>query len=174
LTRDPLHGNIRGPSNAEQRWHKAAQALAEVRQRNREAGVGILVEGRRDRRALERLGFSGPVELLHRGWPVDDVVLKLVERYGRVNAMDSGPSLVLLMDWDRTGGRLQTLCRRNLESLDVRFDESLRATLMVCLKPETRVVEGLSGLVDVLVPLIDLYDDLTLRLEVEEKEKRLP
>jgi hypothetical protein len=58
--------------------------------------------------------------------------------------------------------------------LDVRFDESLRATLMVCLKPETRVVEGLSGLVDVLVPLIDLYDDLTLRLEVEEKEKRLP
>lgn len=171
---DDAGANVRGPSNAEHRWHQAAQALAEVRQRNRELGVGILVEGRRDRRALERLGFTGPLELLHRGWPVDDVVLKLVERYGRVNTADNGPSLVLLMDWDRTGGRLQTTCRRNLESLDVKFDERLRSTLMVCLKPETRVVEGLSGLVNVLLPLVDLYDPRSLIPEVEGKEKHLP
>ena len=63
------------------------------------------------------------------------------------------------MDWDRTGGRLQSTIRRNLESLDVRFDEDLRTTLMRCLKPETRVVEGLSGLVDALVPLVEMYDD---------------
>jgi len=29
---------------------------------------------------------------------------------------------------------------------------------MRCLKPETRVVEGLSGLADVLGPLMDMYD----------------
>jgi len=46
-----------------------------------------------------------------------------------------------------------------LESLDVRFDEGLRSTLMVTLKPETRVVEGLSGLIDVLLPLVNLYDE---------------
>ena len=30
---------------------------------------------------------------------------------------------------------------------------------MRCLKPETRVVEGLSGLADALGPLVDMYDD---------------
>ena len=67
--------------------------------------------------------------------------------------------MIVLMDWDRTGGRLQANIRRNLESLDVGFDEQLRSVLMRCLKPETRVVEGLSGLVDVLGPLVDMYDD---------------
>ncbi len=78
------------------------------------------------------------------------------------------------MDWDRTGGRLQTTCRKNLESLDVKFDETLRAVLTVCLKPETRVVEGLSGLVEVLLPLLDLYDEGALTNGPGEKETHLP
>ena len=146
-------------SNAEERWHQAAQALAGARLRNRKANAVVLVEGRRDREALEGLGFSGPIEVLNRGWPVDDVLVFLVETYGRRSQVDRGPSVIVLMDWDRTGGRLQANIRRNLESLDVGFDEQLRSVLMRCLKPETRVVEGLSGLVDVLGPLVDMYDD---------------
>ena len=119
----------------------------------------VLIEGRRDRIALEQLGFSGPIEVLNRGWPVDDVLVYLVETYGRRSRHDGGPTVIVLMDWDRTGGRLQANIRRNLESLDVGFDERLRSVLMRCLKPETRVVEGLSGLVDVLGPLVDMYDD---------------
>ena len=161
---DSYHGFGRGSSNAEERWHKAAQALATARQRNRDANAAVFVEGRRDRIALERLGFSGPVEVLNRGWSVDDVLVHLVETYGRKSTVDEGPSIIVLMDWDRTGGRLQTTIRRNLESLDVRFEERLRSTLMRCLKPETRVVEGLSGLIDVLGPLGDMYDDGSLFL----------
>ena len=159
MTKDSFHGLGRGSSNAEERWHQAAQALAHARQRNRVAKAAIFVEGRRDRLALERLGFSGPVEVLNRGWPVDDVLVHLVETYGRRREEDGGPSVIVFMDWDRTGGRLQATIRRNLESLDVRFDEQLRSTLMRCLKPETRVVEGLSGLADALGPLVDMYDD---------------
>ena len=159
MTADSFHGMGRGSSNAEERWHHAAQELASARARNRTAGAAVLVEGRRDRIALERLGFTGPIEVLNRGWSVDDVLVYLLETYGRKSKVDNGPSIVVLMDWDRTGGRLQTTIRRNLESLDLRFDERLRSTLMRCLKPETRVVEGLSGLVDVLGPLIDAYDD---------------
>lgn len=159
MTRDSFHGIGRGSSNAEERWHQAAQALAGARLRNRKANAVVLVEGRRDREALEGLGFSGPIEVLNRGWPVDDVLVFLVETYGRRSQVDRGPSVIVLMDWDRTGGRLQANIRRNLESLDVRFDEQLRSVLMRCLKPETRVVEGLSGLVDVLGPLVDMYDD---------------
>jgi 5S rRNA maturation endonuclease (ribonuclease M5) len=95
---------------------------------------------------------------------VDDVLVYLVETYGRRSEKDGGPSVIVFMDWDRTGGRLQANIRRNLESLDVRFDEQLRSTLMRCLKPETRVVEGLSGLAEVLGPLLDMYDEeLNLR-----------
>tara|TARA_A100001035_G_scaffold211352_1_gene171200 strand:+ start:928 stop:1422 length:495 start_codon:yes stop_codon:yes gene_type:complete len=159
VTKDSFHGLGRGSSNVEERWHQAAQALAHARQRNRVAKAAIFVEGRRDRLALERLGFSGPVEVLNRGWPVDDVLVHLVETYGRRREEDGGPSVIVFMDWDRTGGRLQATIRRNLESLDVRFDEQLRSTLMRCLKPETRVVEGLSGLADALGPLVDMYDD---------------
>ncbi len=159
MSTDSYHGPSRGSSNAEERWHKAAQAMAHARQRNREAGATLFVEGRRDRIALEAYGFVGPVEVLNRGWPVDDVLVHLVETYGRRSEVDRGPSIIVLMDWDRTGGRLQSTIRRNLESLDVRFDEDLRMTLMRCLKPETRVVEGLSGLVDALAPLVDMFDD---------------
>jgi|TARA_B100001741_G_scaffold125788_1_gene103491 5S rRNA maturation endonuclease (ribonuclease M5) len=159
MTRDSFHGIGRGSSNAEERWHQAAQALAGARLRNRKANAVVLVEGRRDREALEGLGFLGPIEVLNRGWPVDDVLVFLVETYGRRSQVDRGPSVIVLMDWDRTGGRLQANIRRNLESLDVGFDEQLRSVLMRCLKPETRVVEGLSGLVDVLGPLVDMYDD---------------
>ena len=159
MTKDSFHGLGRGSSNVEERWHQAAQALAHARQRNRVAKAAIFVEGRRDRLALERLGFSGPVEVLNRGWHVDDVLVHLVETYGRRREEDGGPSVIVFLDWDRTGGRLQATIRRNLESLDVRFDEQLRSTLMRCLKPETRVVEGLSGLADALGPLVDMYDD---------------
>ena len=158
MTADSFHGLGRGSSNAEERWHQAAQALAHARQRNRAAGAVMLVEGRRDRLALERLGFSGAVEVLNRGWPVDDVLVHLVETYGRRSDEDGGPSIIVFMDWDRTVDASSHI-RRNLESLDVRFDERLRSTLMRCLKPETRVVEGLSGLAEVLGPLVDMYDE---------------
>jgi 5S rRNA maturation endonuclease (ribonuclease M5) len=120
------------------------------------------VEGLRDRRTLVRLGFTGPIELLNRGWSVDDVLVYLVDTYGRRHVDDNGPTIIVLMDWDRTGGRLQTTCRRNLESLDVSFDESLHRTLLRCLKPETKTVEGISGLTDVLRPIIDQLDEDSL------------
>jgi hypothetical protein len=105
---------------------------------------------------------------------VDDVLVFLVESYGRRREADGDASVILLMDWDRTGGRLQAQCRRNLESLDVCFDETLRSTLMVCLKPETRVVEGLSGLINALGPLIDQYDDALVNDLGQGKEMHLP
>ena len=107
MTKDSFHGLGRGSSNAEERWHQAAQALAHARQRNRVAKAAIFVVGRRDSLALERLGFSGPVEVLNRGWPVDDVLVHLVETYGRRREEDGGPSVIVFMDWDRTGGRLR-------------------------------------------------------------------
>lgn len=82
----------------------------------------------------------------------------LFELHGARHPVDGGPTVVLLMDWDRTGGRLQRTLRDKFQSLDVTVDESLRRRLMVALKPETKVVEGMIGLVDALLPLIDAID----------------
>ena len=73
--------------------------------------------------------------------------------------------MTLLMDWDRTGGKLQSNLRRRLESFDVMIDENLRKVLMKALKPETRVVESLGGLAGALVPYMDL--EATIRNELE-------
>ena len=108
----------------------------------------ILVEGPRDVIALRALGLSGPIEVVNRGWDVSRRIAHLVETHG-TRGVDGGPALHLLMAWDRSGGRLQTTFRR-LEAFDVKVDEEVRRVLMRCLKPETRTVEGLSGLIDVL------------------------
>ena len=139
-----------GLGNYELRFGNAGQAIGEARRKNRLFNWPIIVEGPRDRRALVALGFVGPIEVLNRGWTIERVVAYWYETYGTRNEATGGSSVCLLMDWDRTGGRLQTTFRRRLEAFDVKVDEEIRRVLMRCLKPETRTVEGLSGLIDVL------------------------
>ena len=150
--------HVRGGSNASERWLDAAEALATARERNRVLEVPLLVEGKRDQRALVLLGFTGPIERLNRGWPLERVVTHLFERYGARHPVDGGPTILLLMDWDRTGGRLQRTLREKFLSFDASVDEQLRRRLMVALKPETKVVEGMIGLIDALRPLVDRFD----------------
>jgi len=135
--------------NREKRFEIAAQSLAVAREENRNGSV-ILVEGKRDVHALRQLGFSGPIEQLNRGWPVDRFVVWIVENFD--------PPPIVLMDWDRTGGRLQRDIQRRMESLDVIISDELRRTLSKSIKPETLCVEDLASLTEHLLPLIDITD----------------
>ncbi|MDA0715923.1 MAG: hypothetical protein O2866_00340 [archaeon] len=141
----------------EERLNLAGQTLAEARILNRIHGIPILVEGKRDVETLRALGFTGPLEQIHRGKPLDTVLITMVELYAKQQS-DIGFCLYLLMDWDRTGGRLQHQFRRNFESLDFKFDESLRTTLMKYLFSITTTVEGLIGFQDQLLQSMDDYD----------------
>jgi 5S rRNA maturation endonuclease (ribonuclease M5) len=162
---------ISGPSDRQMRFEKAALALAEARRRNRieddlppsngaDLGCGcpIVVEGRRDREALEALGFTGPIELVNRGWNTGRLVAYLHDTYGTRNPVDGDAAIILLMDWDRTGGRLQRQLRERLESLDVRIDSETRRMLSIAMKPEGKTVEMLIAFSDKLRPLIDSTD----------------
>ena len=65
------------------------------------------------------------------------------------------------MDWDRTGGRIQTALRDRLMALDSPVDESLRNSLLRTMKPEGRTVESLLAHVPSLAPLVErLVSDL--------------
>jgi len=106
---------------------------------------------------LRILGFTGPIEKINRGWDRSRLVAYFHEKYGTKNAVDGGPPLILLMDWDRTGGRLQTALRDRLQSLDVKIDEELRIVLLKAMKPEGRTVEALAPYADLLTPLIKAH-----------------
>ncbi len=151
-----------GPADRTVRFEKAAKAMAQSQKRNREplkggSGCPIIVEGKKDEEALRILGFTGPIEKINRGWDRSRLVAYFHEKYGTKNAVDGGPPLILLMDWDRTGGRLQTALRDRLQSLDVKIDEELRIVLLKAMKPEGRTVEALAPYADLLTPLIKAH-----------------
>ena len=148
----------RDSNNQDKRFELAGLALSEQRSRNREMNFPILVEGKRDKKALECLGFTGQIEVLNRGWTIDRVVTSLFEIYGQRNPTDSGPVISVLMDWDRTGGRLQKKLVQLMESFDMKVCQDTRNVLMKAIKPETRVVESLKGLSGKLLPIMDSYD----------------
>ncbi len=119
--------------NREQRYALAKRALEEGIEENA-GGKVILVEGKRDEIALRKLGFTGPIEKLNRGWNLDRVVVYIVEEYG---------ACIVLMDWDRTGGRLQKRLMDSMTSLDIKPCDELRRSLSKAMKPDTMCVEDL-------------------------------
>ena len=157
MTRDTKHRSPLGAGDASLRFRLAGEALAEARALNRDQSWPILIEGKRDKLALEALNFTGPIEVLNRGWTLERLIAYLYETYG-TRRSDGGPALSILMDWDRTGGRLQSELRRRMEGMDIKISEELRRVLMKALKPETSVVESLRAMAYELGPFIDEYD----------------
>ena len=152
-----------GLPDREIRFRAAAKAIAASIRRNR-SGEGnpdcpILVEGLRDEKALRALGFTGIVERVNRGWDRSRLVAYLHETYGTRNIVDKRPALILLMDWDRTGGRLQTALRDQLMAMDMPVDEDLRTVLLKVMKPEARTIEALAPHSRNLNPLIEEFLD---------------
>ena len=119
--------------NREKRYALAHRALESGIEENTEGHV-ILVEGKRDEIALRNLGFIGPIEILNRGWPVDRVAVYIAETYG---------NCIILMDWDRTGGRLQRKLMDSMIGLDIKPSDILRRSLSKAMKPDTMCVEDL-------------------------------
>ena len=96
----------------------------------------VVVEGERDRRAVRRLGWSGPVVVVHRGRPISATASGLVATRGKV---------IVLTDWDTEGGHLARRLRDFLASEDVRLDLDYRRRLARILRGELTHVEGLFG-----------------------------
>ena len=147
------------------RYTTAGRALGEARIRNRPTRKGgcdcpIIVEGRKDRLTLESIGFTRKIEQVNRGWNQSRFIAYIFEKYGIINKVDQGPSVILLMDWDRTGGRLQRKIGERLEAFGMKVDHETRMELVRAMKPEGRTVEGLKSHADTLRPYIDVFDAL--------------
>jgi len=100
--------------------------------------VPIIVEGKRDLRALRSLGFKGEVWILHRGKPIYEFCEAVLKK---------ASSFVLLLDWDPKG---QALYKRVSTLLEGHFEQysSLREQIISASAEEIYEVEGLPALLE--------------------------
>jgi 5S rRNA maturation endonuclease (ribonuclease M5) len=150
---------VGGPADRVTRFEKASRAIAQAIIRNRPvdqggSGIPIVVEGNKDEQTLRAMGFTGAIEKVNRGWDRARLVAYLHSEYCLHQAPDGSPSVILLMDWDRTGGRIQASLRDRLMAMDSPVDENLRNTLLRSMKPEGRTVESLLPHLPSLEPLV--------------------
>jgi len=95
----------------------------------------ILVEGKRDKKALKELGFEGDIIVLNSGYTLADVADAISKKYRKI---------IILTDWDKKGsylaGRIFNLLRDN----DVICNLEYRRKLGFYLGPHISTVEELS------------------------------
>ena len=97
----------------------------------------IVVEGKRDTRALRKLGIDGEIIEINDG----KSVLSTVERISRLFGRSS--EFIILMDWDKTGNKLAKQLISYGESCDLIPNDKLRNLLSKITANEISCVEEL-------------------------------
>jgi 5S rRNA maturation endonuclease (ribonuclease M5) len=90
-------------------YEKSLDELEKVLQDLREDNktIPIIVEGEKDKEALRKLDITGKIIRFNVGMSISNFCDMIAREY---------KSLILLTDWDRKGGYLCTMIRKNLES----------------------------------------------------------
>ena len=111
------------------------ELLRELREVVHREQAVLLVEGDRDRVALRRLGLP-PVAILlvHHGVTLSVLVVTVVRR---------GRTVIILTDWDRSGGELAHRLRSLFDDGRIRFDLDFRRRMARAVRGETQYVEAL-------------------------------
>lgn len=117
------------------------EEIHEVLDRLRELAVDhvILIEGMKDRKALDWLGITGDMfQIQSQGGPAK--AAEYVEQHGG--------KAVVLTDWDRTGGAIASALRGLLGPDNGDIDFSVRADLSCLCRHYIKDVEALDSLVE--------------------------
>jgi len=112
--------------------------LLELLEKNNE-GIPIVVEGDNDITALKLLGFTGVIIRLNQGKPLFNVV----EEWSKVYA-----EMIILTDWDRTGGRLAKTLSEAFEANEMKYDLEFRKQLAYLCKKDIKDVQGIPRFLD--------------------------
>lgn len=103
------------------------ERLEEVLDRLRQEAAGqiVVVEGTRDVAALEALGVGGRHVVVHRGRSLQEWMDSLAQEA-------AGRAILLLTDWDRTGGRLMARLAEGLQAVARVDTENRRRLARAC------------------------------------------
>lgn len=106
----------------------------------------IVVEGVRDRQALVNIGVKLRIVHLNKGMSVLSFLENL--KRGRRPFEETGPfnRILIMTDWDRTGGRLASRLEESCRDLDMPCDIGQRRELSRLTRKWIRDVESLDSL----------------------------
>lgn len=123
--------------NDEERLEEIEKVLEDLQELSKDHI--LLIEGLKDKRALESIGISGNVFMIQsEGGPI-----KAAE-YASTN----GNRAVILTDWDRRGGTIARELSVQLASLGVEFDMTVRSRLSILCRKYIKDVESLDTLIE--------------------------
>ena len=96
--------------------------------------VPVIVEGRKDMKALRSLGIERKIIKIKKGKTIFRIVEGLRKDHDKV---------IILTDWDSTGGKLCYKIKKACESNDIRYDVEYRKQMIKFLKKEVKDVESI-------------------------------
>ncbi len=114
-----------------ERLREVLGALFEVNKR-----VPVIVEGKKDALALQKLGLVGEVVLLHRGQGLYEFCEDIAEKF---------PKVILLLDWDEKGEKLYSSLAGNLSGHWEEFS-AFRGIIKVLCQKDIKDIEGIPKL----------------------------
>ena len=91
--------------NFEETIEELEKIITDLREENET--IPVIVEGEKDTEALRTLGLKGEIIQLNKGMSLLNFCDRIATQYKAV---------ILLTDWDRKGGHLCFVIRKNLES----------------------------------------------------------
>lgn len=118
-----------------ERYERLLEVLGQVDEASQYAPV--IVEGKRDSGALRSMGVTGEVITLNRGVSVHEFCQQVLDLHG---------SVVILMDWDRSGQKLQDRLSQEMAGAWEQHSDLRRMLKILCQK-EVKDIEGIPGLI---------------------------
>ena len=89
----------------------------------------VLVEGKRDVKALRELGLEGEIVMLHSGRSLLETCELLAEGHD---------TILLMLDWDRKGKHLTKTIKQYLITLGIRAEDKYMNKIFSLARKETR------------------------------------
>jgi len=118
-----------------ERYERLLEVMEELSETNLQTPV--VVEGKRDEAALRELGLTCDIITYNTGKSAHDFCEAIANEHS---------SVVLLMDWDSAGQRLQEKLSHELQG-HWEEHESFRRLLRVLCQKEVKDIEGVPGLI---------------------------
>ena len=118
-----------------ERYERLLEVMEELSETN--LHTPVIVEGKRDAEALRKLGLTGDIIAYNTGMSSHEFCEAIANKHPRV---------VLLMDWDSTGQRLQAMLSSELQG-HWEEHERFRRLLRVLCQKEVKDIEGVPGLI---------------------------
>lgn len=120
------------------RLEKVLEIVEELRSLA-QAGAIIVVEGAKDRRAMETLGIMQGIETL----AGQETLLNFSERLAQ-----SGDHIILMTDWDRTGTNIADTLAKHLRPSGCVVDHEMRRKLSKLVRKDIKDIESLASYIE--------------------------